>query len=353
MPVITGFFDTQLFEGTSLDRLIERSAFFTRAAVGRITEDGRGVARNERGSLMPATQPPTASSHRVPGTGGWVWVDRVPEPAVQYFLDRLAATVSIIERWGASLTNTTTSPISVLVDRSSSEIAQELALSQLGIARDTAIRVVLCDGPGAGVEHLADTIAKRRRVVARTNRQGKTILLLVANDADDLAVPGVPVDVRVAYSKVVPAARTHDAYVNAHDAYLFSRPSLHDLGPYQPIEGVLIDGSRLAGLSALCRLSHEDIEIVPEIGTLDMLAEQHGEQILPILYAYAITGSLRKAANQLYLHHNSVAYWVRKAEAELGYSLAEPNRRAQFFITVCLYRLWKENHRLHSVGIEG
>ncbi|EXU67333.1 hypothetical protein Z951_15760 [Streptomyces sp. PRh5] len=339
---ITAFFDTQLFEGADLDRLIERAALFMRAAVGRVRDDGGGVARKGCGALTPVDSPLTAFSVPVVGSGGRVWVDGLPEPTARHFLNRLSAAVSIIERWGAALTHTESEPISVLINGTSSEAAHASALTRLGITRDTEIRFLLCGGPGVGVEHFAEAVADTQKIVARTDHQGKAVLLLMADGADGVTVPGVPVGVRAAYSRLVPAARTREAYVNAHDAYLFTRPSPHDRGPYQPIHGVLIDGARLTGLAALCRLSHDEIDAVPEVGVLAGLFEQYGEQILLVLEAYAITGSLRKAAAQVYLHHNSVAYWVQKAEAELGYSLAEPNRRAQFFLTVCLYRLWRQ-----------
>lgn len=240
--------------------------------------------------------------------------------------------------------------LTVLLDRASGDIARGLALGQLGITDDTQVRMLMSTGPGAAVERFTGMIAGQHRIIARDQHEGETVLLLAAGDAGPITVRGIPVHVRAAYSRVVPAARTHEAFGNARDAHLFARPSPHDLGPYQPIDSVLVDGSRLAGLSALCRLTPEDISSVPEIGILELLSAHHGEDIVRVLEAYAIAGSLRKAAAQVFMHHNSLAYWLEKAEAAFGYPLTEPNRRAQLFITVCLYRLWTQRERLRCTS---
>jgi hypothetical protein len=276
-------------------------------------------------------------------TGGSVWVVGLSGSVADHFLDRLAASVAIVERWTASRLARPAAPVDTLIDAGSSSTGRRMALKQLRVAPGTPVRVVMCSGPADGVEALVAAISAVERLMARTARDDRTVLLLAAKDHESLSLPGVPMGVRAAYGRVEPAERTRDAYSTARDAYRFSRPSPHDTGPYQPIAGVLMNGARLAGLSALCRLRREDIEIVPDIAALDALGEQHGEHILQMLEAYATTESLRKAAALAFMHHNTVTYWVQKAEGELGYSLTEPYRRAQLFISLCLYRLWKND----------
>lgn len=72
---------------------------------------------------------------------------------------------------------------------------------------------------------------------------------------------------------------------------------------------------------------------------LDELAERHGPQILEVLEAYSSTESLRRAAAVVYMHHNTVAYWVKKAESALGYTLSVPYGRTKLFIAICLHRV--------------
>ncbi|WP_086709050.1 helix-turn-helix domain-containing protein [Streptomyces antimycoticus] len=339
---ITAFFDGQLLQGTSLERLIEQAAALASYAVGRVRADGRGVARDPRGGTLAATPPPGAASVPVV-TGGTVWVDGPPGPVGRHFLDRLALTVTVVERWGMSGSSSISPPIDLLLDPSSSEIAQRWARKQLGLSAETRVRVAICGGQADRVESFVATLGGIEKVIARTSRRDKTLVLLAARSSGPVGVPGVPTGVRAAHGRVVEAEQAPTAYLTARDAYRFARPSPSDRGPYQAVAGVWLNGGRLSGLAALCRLKREDIEIVPDVKTLAALAEQHGEHVIQLLEAYATTDSLRKAAAEILVHHNSVSYWVQKAESKLGYSLTGPYRRAQLFICLCLYRLWKDD----------
>ncbi|MCR1781278.1 helix-turn-helix domain-containing protein [Nocardioides carbamazepini] len=339
---ITAFFDGQLLQGTSLERLIEQAAALVSSAVGRRRADGRGAARDARGGALSVVAPDGATASSV-ATGGLVWVDAKPGLLAAHFLDRLALTVTVVERWGISGASSISPPIDLLLDPSSSEVAQGWARKQLGLTAGALVRVAICSGQADRVDGFVATLGDIERVIARTTRRDKTVVLLAAADVGPVAVPGVPTGVRAAHGRVVEADHASTAYLTARDAYRFARPSLHDRGPYQPVAGVWLDGGRLSGLAALCRLDRTDIEIVPDVKSLATLAEQHGEHVLQMLEAYATTDSLRKAAAQVHVHHNSVTYWVQKAEAELGYSLTEPYRRAQLFICLCLYRLWQDD----------
>ena len=338
---VTAFFDTSLLEGADVSRLLQKSAIFVGAPVGRIRTDGHGISYAAVG-IEQGHRPPMSARRTRLATGGHVWVDGLPETLASHFLGRLAVTIAIIERWGITGTSAHMRPIDVLIDQSMSTSAKAAARTQLGLSCESRVRIAICSGPSEQIEQLVSTIDAVEKVLARTTRNGRTILLLTASQTISVEISGVPVGVRAAYGRATPAINVELTYTNARDAFRFTLPSTHQRGPYQAVAGVWLNGSRISGLQALCRLSYEDIEMVPEIKELDALAEQHGPQILTMLEAYAITNSVRKAADQVHMHHNSVAYWVQKTESELGYSLTEPYRRAQLFITLCLYRLWRD-----------
>lgn len=341
---ITAFFDEQLLQGTSLDRLVEQAAALAKSAVGRQRSDGRGSARDPRGGTLSPLAPTGAVTVAV-ATGGTVWVDADPDELTAHFLQRLAITVTVVERWGVSGASAISPPVDLLIDPSASEIVQGWARRQLGLTTGTKVRVAICSGQADRVERFVASLGQIERIIARTTRRDKTVVILAAAAIGPVAVTGVPTGVRAAYGRVVDASQAPTAYTTARDAFRFARASPHDRGPYQPVAGVWLNGGRLSGLAALCRLEPEQIAIVPEVASLAALAEQHGEHVLQLLEAYSTTDSLRKAAAQVHVHHNSVSYWVQKAESELGYSLTEPYRRAQLFICLCLYRLWKDDGR--------
>ncbi|MBY4108306.1 helix-turn-helix domain-containing protein [Rhodococcus fascians] len=337
---ITAFFDSLLIEGADVSKLIERSSIFTGTTVGRIRTDGLGAAYST-GRLEPRAKPSPDARRGPVTTGGQVWVEGLPDSLSVHFVDRLAVAVAVVERWGITGNTAHMRPIDVLVDPTMSASAKSAARVQLGLTPETPVRIAICSGPADQVEILAESIDAAERVLARTTRQGRSVMMLAARPGNSVDIQGVPVGIRAAYGRATPAAEVEFSYDNARDAYRFTRPSTHKNGPYQAVAGVWLNGSRISGLQALCRLSTEDIAAVPEIKDLDALAEHHGPQILTVLEAYAITSSVRKAAEQVHMHHNSVAYWIQKTESELGYSLTEPYRRAQLFITLSLYRLWK------------
>lgn len=337
---IVDFFDAELIAGTSPERLVERAARLAGGCVGRTHEDGSGLARDGRGTPLDPVVPTGARVDEV-STGGLVWATGIDEETATRFLGRLAVAVAVVERWGAPPSSAAT-PVEVLIDEASGQAARLLALSDLQIPPDLAVRVVLCSGPRDGIEELVTSLADHGPVLARTEREERTVLLLAARRTETVPLLGVPVGLRVAYGRVSDAIRAHETYLNARDAYRFTLTASSANGPYSPFDAVWISGAQLGGLAALCRLQRRDIEAVPDVTALQSLAEKHGDQILRVLEAYAATESLRRSAAHVHMHHNSVRYWVQRAEAELGYSLIEPYRRAQLYVSLCLLRLLRD-----------
>jgi PucR C-terminal helix-turn-helix domain len=330
---IVRFFDDHLVAGTTVDRLLEDAAGYAACRVGRSTPVGR--------SGRAAAHAP-AGAHRAPvRTGGEVWVVGLDDPIATCFLDRLAVAVALLDRFQL-LPTEPVEPLVALLDAATGEAARATALERLGLARTAPVRVVVSKGPENAVQRLVAALTARERVVAQARLNGMTVVLVAVRDEGELVLRDIPAGVRAAYGTACEAALTLRSYTNALDAYRFTRPSPRDRGPYPWTCGVWINGARLSGLAALSRLPREEIESIPEVEALARLAEQHGERILEILEAYATTESLRKAADNLYVHHNTVLYWVQKASQEFGYSLTEPYRRAQLFISLCLLRLLRD-----------
>lgn len=310
---IVAFFDELLSEGIGVAELIERAARFVGAAVGR-------------------------------DDAGEVWTDLADEQLAAVFIERLTVAVRVTERWSALRVDAAAQPLDVLIDRASTQAAKAVALGELGLAPETPVRLVICTGPAPGVERLIASLPTAD-ILARTTHDERTVLLLGAQpDAGSIELAsGVPVGVRAAYGHIVPATHTAIGFINACDTHRFSRPSPHDEGPYRGIDAVWLNGARTSTLAALAHLDREYISLLPDVQTLERLAQRHGDRILQVLEAYATTESMRKAAALVYMHHNSVLYWVQKAEAELGFSLAEPYQRALLFISLCLHRIWRDD----------
>ena len=61
--------------------------------------------------------------------------------------------------------------------------------------------------------------------------------------------------------------------------------------------------------------------------------------MMTVLEAVAATESIRRAAQLVHMHHNTVAQRVRDAENVLGYPLTEPCGRTRLMVGLILYCL--------------
>jgi PucR C-terminal helix-turn-helix domain len=85
----------------------------------------------------------------------------------------------------------------------------------------------------------------------------------------------------------------------------------------------IIDHTELGSLALLGELPPERLRAQPDVVALDALPATD----LAALEALCRTGSLRKAAVLLHLHHSSVADRLAHIENELGWHLDEPRDR--------------------------
>jgi PucR C-terminal helix-turn-helix domain len=339
------FFDRELVAATRLELLVERASTFAGCSVGVASPDGDTAAQAPPAGHGHDRDPSPRVTRPLPG-GGLVWVSDLAPAVTELFLSRLAVAVAVA-RQREPADAAVTSPLDVLIDRQSSEQQRAEAAKQLGLSGESLVRIVVCNGPEEGIKRLADAIASIDRVVTRVTSTSGLTVLLVAGASESLNLPGIPTGVRAAYGVVTKVVAADVSYANAFDAFRFTLPSPSDTGPYPATAGVWTNGALLSGLAALSRLRRDQIETIPDIAILQGMTEKYGEHILEILEAYATNDSLRKAAAGLFIHHNTLNYWVQKASAELGYSLTEPYRRAQLFISLCLFRLWRDHELTH------
>ena len=337
---VVQYFDAELVSGTGLARLVERASAFAGCSVGVESPDGETIveAHPAAGAYDSAT---SVRATRPLPSGGLVWACGLAPAVAELFLTRLGVAVAVAQQ-RTPVPVAVANPLEVLIDRGSSEEERADAASRLGLSVESLVRVVVCTGPDEGIKRLVDSLVSVERVVTRVTSESGLTVLLVAGDSDSLDLPGIPTGVRAAYGLVRKVVSADVSYANAFDAYRFTLPSPADAGPYPATAGVWTNGARLSGLAALSRLRRDQIETIPDIAILQGMTEKYGEHILEILEAYATNDSLRKAAAGLFIHHNTLNYWVQKASADLGYSLTEPYRRAQLFISLCLFRLWRD-----------
>jgi len=98
--------------------------------------------------------------------------------------------------------------------------------------------------------------------------------------------------------------------------------------------------AQLGVLHVLAQIPLDDVGTFADLQNVLALQEsQAAPSDLELLEAYLACGSLRKTAKQLYLHFTSVDYRLRRIEAGLGVSLANPNDRFRIEVAIKLARI--------------
>lgn len=108
-----------------------------------------------------------------------------------------------------------------------------------------------------------------------------------------------------------------------------------------PWEAV-VDHDALGSVVLLAEIPPERLPEQPEVQALQELAAgEGGTSTMAALTAFCRTGSLRQAAQQLHLHHSSVAARLAHIEAALGWRLSDPVDRFQAQLSLYAVRLWR------------
>jgi sugar diacid utilization regulator len=95
----------------------------------------------------------------------------------------------------------------------------------------------------------------------------------------------------------------------------------------------VVDYDSLGVLTTLAEVSPARLQREPDVMALDALAAtENGALDVCALEAFCLTGSLRQAAQVLYLHHSTVASRLERVEKAMDWQLADPAHRfkAQF-----------------------
>jgi len=233
-------------------------------------------------------------------------------------LDRLAiAAAAVLERYGPART-TMADPalVELVVSAGSDQAARARALRLLGFAADLPVRVAAVRSQ-LPLDQLAGLVCAARPVKAAPLAD---VGVLLATTVDPARFPpGVR-------AGIAAAERPDRSWRQARTALGFTtarQPVVHydDLGALALLAHVPQDAARdNADVAAVARMAAnpQDLE------TLD---------------AYCATGSLRRAAERLHLHHSSVARRLDQIGKTLGIELTEPTGLVRARLALTAWRL--------------
>lgn len=318
------FYDTLMRRRVDLAALARASAGLAECVVGiRLHDTGRAVRMAPDG--RESSTPPQPASTTTPITLddeeiGAAWLERCGSPLSldDLLLDRLAiAAAAVVERYGPART-TMADPalVELVISADSDEAARERALRLLGFATGLPVRV-LAVRPQLSLDRVGGLVCPGHPVKAA---QLADVGVILATTVDPTRIPA---NVRAGIGT---AERPDRSWWQARIALRFTtfrRPVVHyeDLGV----------------LALLAQVPREAIRDNADVSAIARMAGNPDD--LDTLDAYCATGSLRRSADLLHLHHSSVARRLEQLRKALGIELTEPTGLIRARLALTAWRL--------------
>ncbi|MEU8513548.1 helix-turn-helix domain-containing protein [Kitasatospora sp. NPDC048722] len=318
------FYDTLMRRRVDLPALARASANLAECTAGiRLTGTGRTIRMTPDGREAPGP-PAVTTSAPITLDGeeiGTVWLER-PTPAGlldDLLLDRLAiAVATAVERYGPART-TMADPalVELVIGADTDEAARARALRLLGFAADLPVHAVAVRTP-LPLDRIGTLLCPGRPVKA-ARLADAAVVLATTVDASRL-----PPDVRAGIGTAGTPARS----------WREARTALRFTTARQPV----VHHADLGAVALLAHLPEDAVRADPDVAAIARIAACDPD-VLETLDAYCTTGSLRRAATVLHLHHTSVARRLDQLGKALGLELTGPAGLLRATLALTAWRL--------------
>ncbi|MER7443844.1 PucR family transcriptional regulator [Micromonospora avicenniae] len=318
------FYDTLMRRRVDIPALARASAGLAECVAGiRLHGTGRDVRASPDGRRTPAPPPPASSTTPITLDEeeiGTVWLERPGEPGPldDLLLDRLAiAAAAVVERYGPART-TMADPalVELAVSADTDEAARARALRLLGFAADLPVRVVAVRSQ-LPLDRISGLVCPARPVKAAP-----------------LADVGVILTTTMDPRRFPPGVRAGIGAADSPDrSWRQARTALRFTTEREPV----IHYDDLGALALLAEIPTDTARDNADVAAITHLAINPED--LETLGAYCATGSQRRAADLLHLHHSSVARRLEQIGTALGIELAEPTGLMRARLALTAWRL--------------
>ncbi|MFE6163908.1 helix-turn-helix domain-containing protein [Streptomyces sp. NPDC056486] len=235
-------------------------------------------------------------------------------------LERLAiAAAAVMERYGPART-TMADPalVELAISSDSDEAARTRALRLLGFAADLPVRAVALQSQ-LPLDQVAALICPARTVKAAPLADVGVIL---ATTVDQTRFPaGVRAGIGAAESPEL--------------SWQQARTALRFTTPHRPT----VPYAELGALALLAQVPRDSAHDNTDVAAIARIAGSPQEVDLETLEAYCVTGSLRRTADLLHLHHSSVARRLERIGKTLNIELTEPTGLIRAGLALTTWRL--------------
>jgi hypothetical protein len=318
------FYDTLMRRRVDLPALARATAGLAECVAGiRLTGTGRVIRMGPDGRPAPEPVPEASTSAPIlldDEEIGTAWLERAGPPALldEMVLDRLAiAAAAVVERYGpARATMADPALVELVISADSDEAARARALRLLGFSADVPVRVVAVRST-VPLDRIGGLVCPARLVKAAPLAD---VGVLLATTVDPARFPaGARAGIGAADG---PARSWRDA-----------RTALRFTTDRQPV----VHHDDLGALALLAQVPPDTARCNPDVAAIARLAANPAD--LSTLDAYCVTGSLRRAADALHLHHSSVARRLDQLGRALGIELTEPDGLLRARLALTAWRL--------------
>ncbi|MET9422147.1 helix-turn-helix domain-containing protein [Streptomyces sp. NPDC006540] len=318
------FYDTLMRRRVDLSALARASAGLAECVAGiRLHGTGRTIRVAPDGRETSA--PPSPASTTVPITLdeeeiGTVWLERPapPVPLDEVLLERLAiAAAAVVERYGPART-TMADPalVELVISSGSDEASRARALRLLGFAPDLPVHVVAVRSH-LPLDRIGGLICPARPVKAASLAEVGVILATTVDPAP------LPADVRAGIGAAESPERSWQQ----------ARTALRFTTPRRPV----VHHDSLGALALLAETPRDALRENTDVAAIARIAGNLEQ--LETLDSYCATGSQRRAADLLHLHHSSVARRLEQIGKDLGIDLVQPAGLMRATLALTAWRL--------------
>ncbi|MFD7325294.1 helix-turn-helix domain-containing protein [Streptomyces sp. NPDC059875] len=321
---IVAFYDTLMRRRVDLPALARASAGLAECVAG-IRLHGTGRATRVAPDGGPGPTPPSPASTTVPITLddeeiGTVWLERQgpPIPLDDVLLERLAlATAATVERYGPART-TMADPalVELAISADSDEAARARALRLLGFAADLPVHVAAVRSR-LPLDRIGGLVCPARPVKAAPLADMGVILATTMDPA--LFPAGVRAGIGAAGGPEL--------------SWRQARTALRFTTRREPV----VRFTDLGALALLAEIPQDAARANPDVAAVARIAGNPDD--LETLDAYCATGSLRRAADLLHLHHSSIARRLEQIAKALDIELTEPTGLTRARLALTAWRL--------------
>ncbi len=318
------FYDTLMRRRVDLPALARASAGLAECVTGiRLHSTGRAIRMSPDGREAPGQPAPASSTAPITLDDeeiGTVWLERPDPPRGldDMLLDRLAiVAAAVVERYGPART-TMADPalVELVISADSDDAARARALRLLGFAADLPVRVVAVRSQ-LPLDQVAALVCPARPVKAAPLADVGVILVTTLDPTR------LPAGVRAG----IGAAESPDR------SWLQARTALRFTTTRQPV----VHHDDLGVLALLAQIPPDIARENVDVTAIARMATNQDD--LATLDTYCATGSLRRAAELLHLHHSSVSRRLEQIGQALGIELTDPAGLTRARLALTTWRL--------------